>query len=248
MALNYSFYGKSILITGGASGIGKQLVQRFHDDGAKVFTIDKNSEAIQELNRALPNVTAQVVDLNDWDETRKVVESFGVLDHLVNNAGIVIMEPFLEISKESMSIQFNVLMGGIINVSQVMAKGLIAAGRAGSIVNIGSMGSLFGGLPEAGVYSAAKAGVGNLTKSMAIELGPHNIRVNNINPGVVETPMKSSVENGMKKFMDTLEERLVGKRLIAPNEVADLTMFLLSPLANMIMGESVLIDGGYLTG
>lgn len=101
MSLHYSFSGKKVLVTGGGQGVGRQLVQRFHDDGATVFTIDKNPETIQKLKKDLPSVTAEVVDIGDWDKTRKVVESFGVIDHLVNNAAFGILESFLDITQEA---------------------------------------------------------------------------------------------------------------------------------------------------
>lgn len=101
MALHHSFAGKRVLITGGAQGIGRQLVQRFHDDGAIVFTIDKNPETVKELKDNLPSVTAEVVDLSDWDATRKAVESFGIIDHLINNAGIIVAEKFLDVTPDA---------------------------------------------------------------------------------------------------------------------------------------------------
>lgn len=98
----------------------------------------------------------------------------------------------------------------------------------------------------AAIYSATKAGVENLTKSMAIELGEHNIRVNAVNPGGVNTPLLHSA-NKASNVLETYLPRVVFKRLIEPNEIADLAMFLLSPLSTMIVGETVVIDGGYLT-
>jgi NAD(P)-dependent dehydrogenase (short-subunit alcohol dehydrogenase family) len=245
MALHHSFSGKKVLITGGGKGIGRQLVQRFHDDGASVFTIDKDPECIQKLKQELPSVTAEVADITDWDGTRKVVASFGVLDHLVNSAGIIIIEKFMDISKDNMEKQFNINLAAMINVSQVMAKGLIDSGRGGSIVNIASVLSRVGNPVGATIYSITKAGVENLTKSMAIELGPHNIRVNAVSPGFVETPLLQNVLVGLEDFAESWMQRLISKRLITPNEIADLVMFLLSPLSSMIVGESVLVDGGY---
>lgn len=81
--------------------MGRQLVQRFYDDGAAVYTVDKNPETIQKLCNELPGVTAEVVDLSDWEATRKVVESFGVIDHLVNSAGIAVFQDFMKITKEA---------------------------------------------------------------------------------------------------------------------------------------------------
>jgi len=245
MALHHSFSGTKVLVTGGAQGIGRQLVQRFHDDGAKVFTVDKNPETIAELKKALPNVTATVLDLSDWDATRKVIESFGVIDHLVNNAGMMIPEEFLNISQESFSKQFNVNLAATINISQVVAKGLIGAGRGGSIVNLGSIGARVGSETRS-AYHATKAGVENLTKSMAIELGQHNIRVNAISPGSVDTPLLQQVVQDDPQFIEEVQKRMIIKRFITTNEIADLVMFLLSPLSTMIVGESVLIEAGVL--
>lgn len=101
MSLNYSFANKRVLISGGASGIGRQLVQRFYDDGAVVFTVDKNSELVEKLCKELPNITAEVVDLSDWKATKSVIEAFGPIDHLINNAAVVKFEDFLDISEEA---------------------------------------------------------------------------------------------------------------------------------------------------
>jgi len=247
MALQHSFSGKRILITGGGQGIGRQLVQRFYDDGATVFTIDKNPETIKELKKALPNVTAEIADLSDWDGTRKVVESFGVIDHLVNNAGIFISQPFLDVSKDAFTAQIGVNLGAMINVSQVVAKGLIGAGRGGSIVNVASIASKQGNSLGGTVYAATKAGVANLTKSMAIELGPHNIRVNAVSPGMVDTPLLQKTLDDNDQYMDAAMQRCVIKRFIKPNDIADLVAFLLSPLSAMIAGDNILIDAGLLT-
>lgn len=101
MSLNYSFANKSVLITGGASGIGKQLVRRFSDAGAIVYTIDKNGEAVEKLKMELSGVRAEVVDLADWPATKAVIESFGKIDQLVNNAAAVQVENFMDITEQS---------------------------------------------------------------------------------------------------------------------------------------------------
>lgn len=103
MSITCSFAGKKVLITGGANGIGRALVQRFHDGGALVFTIDKNPEAVLKLKKALPSVTAVVVDICNWEETKKTVQEFGVIDHLVNNAGNVFPEKFLDVKESSLT-------------------------------------------------------------------------------------------------------------------------------------------------
>ncbi|CAL8128803.1 unnamed protein product [Orchesella dallaii] len=245
MSLNYSFSGKRVLITGGAQGIGRQLVQRFHDDGALVFTVDKNPETIEQLQKELPKVTAVVVDLTDWDATKKVVESFGVLDHIVNNAGIMIAQSLMEITKEVASLHFDVNVLACINVVQTAAKGMIEKGSGGSIVNISTLG-IRGATVGTAMYSASKIAMEMLTKNMSVELGPHNIRANCITPSVVNAPMVHGADPSIAAAVEKALSRNTVKRPIDPNEIADLVMFLLSPLSAMITGETVAIDGGFM--
>ncbi|ODM88185.1 L-xylulose reductase [Orchesella cincta] len=211
------FAGKRILVTGGGQGIGRQLVQRFHDDKALVFVIDNNRETIDQLCKELPKVTAILADLADWDATRKAIQSFGVLDHVVNNAAMAKPQMLMDVTKESAKLK------------------MIDVGSGGTFVNVCSLGCK-GAVPFTSMYCASKAALEMLTKSMAVELGPHNIRANCIAPGFVETPIHKSLDPAMK---NQLLSRNIIKRAIDSNEVADLVMFLLSPLSAMITGETV---------
>ncbi|CAL8129024.1 unnamed protein product [Orchesella dallaii] len=247
MALNYSFAGKRILITGGAQGIGRQLVQRFHDDGAIVLTIDKNSETVEQLRNDLPSVTALLIDLTDWDSTRKAIESFGVLDHVVNNAGVIIPQSFMDVTKEMASLHFDVNVLACVNVIQAAAKGMIVRGSGGTVVNVSSICSRQAA-PQTSMYAATKIALEMLTKSVAVELAVHNIRTNCIAPGLVDAPMAKPHDPVVAANIEKLIARLPIKRAINTNEVADLVMFLLSPLSAMITGETVMIDGGANAG
>ncbi|KAG4072942.1 hypothetical protein HA402_006622 [Bradysia odoriphaga] len=240
MSLDISFAGKTILITGGGQGIGRQLVQRFYDGGANVCTVDKNPATVEQLRKELPQIRAEVVDLADWDATKKVVESFGAIDHAINSAGVIITEELLNIKKESAALQLNVNLLAAVNVTQCVAKGMVARGVGGSILNVSSGAAKRVGAQTA-IYSATKAAIENLTKTMAVELAAHNIRVNCMCPGGVDTPMLTSVPAQKNECL----KRHLFNRLIDPNELADLAIFLLSPAASMITGESVVIDGGY---
>ncbi|ODM91589.1 L-xylulose reductase [Orchesella cincta] len=193
MSLNYSFSGKRILITGGAQGIGRQLVQRFHDDGAIVFTID----------------------LADWDGTRKTIESFGALDHVVNNAGVVIPQAFMDVTKEMANLHFDVNVLACFNVIQTAAKGMIEQGTGGTIVNISSI--------------CSKRAVPQTSM-------------------LVDTPMARIEDPVLQANIQKLISRCPIKRTIDTNEIVDLVMFVLSPLASMITGETIVIDGGANAG
>ncbi|ODM92550.1 L-xylulose reductase [Orchesella cincta] len=192
--------------------IGRQLVQRFHDDKAIVFAIDKNVETIGQLSKELPSVTAVVVDLADWTPREK---------------------------------HFDVNVLACIYVAQTAARKMIDSGTGGTFVNVCSLAAK-AAVQCSSMYCASKSALEMLTKSMAVELGPHNIRANCIAPGLVNSPMSQSIDPTMKAKIDQLLSRNAIKRPIDPNEIADLVMFLLSPLSAMITGESVVIDGGTL--
>ncbi|ODM87799.1 L-xylulose reductase, partial [Orchesella cincta] len=232
-----------VLITGGAGGLGRGLVQRFHDDGAVVLALDKDSDAIEQLQKELPNVTAVTVDVADWNETKKAIEAFGAIDHVVNNAAILIPQYFMEITKEMADLHFNVNALACINVVQTAAKGMMERGSGGSIVNITSIEST-GATAGFSMYSSAKIALEMITKSMSVELGRHNIRANCVSPnGIDGDGMVKISDPRITAAVENLFRRNTIKRLIAPNEVADLVMFLLSPLSAMITGETVVIDG-----
>jgi len=242
MALNYSFAGKRVLVTGGANGLGRSLVEKFHADNAIVFTIDYDEGALNQLKVECPKVTTAVVDMMDWEATRNVVTSLGRMDHLVNNAGVLIPNEFFNLKEKDIDRMNAVNYKAMINVTQVVAQGMVEAKSGGSIVNLASVGSRFAAVGNLG-YTCTKAACEHLTKGMALELGPHNIRVNCINPSMMDTALLKKVT----AIGETMLERLCIKRVIKPAEAADLVLFLLSPLASMITGENVYIDGGYST-
>ncbi|ODM89044.1 L-xylulose reductase, partial [Orchesella cincta] len=148
----------------------RQLVQRFHDDGALVLAVDKNSETIEQLQRELPNVKAVVVDITNWDETKKAIETFGAIDHVVNNAGILIPQTFMEITKDVASLHFDVNVIASINVVQTAAKGIIERGSGGTIVNISSLVRAKGATPALQCILPPKIAVEMLTKACLLSL------------------------------------------------------------------------------
>jgi len=242
MALNVTFAGKRVLITGGGNGLGRTLCQKLHDDKAIVFTIDRDAAALDTLKAECPGVTTAVADLSDWEYTRSIVESFGRLDHLVNNAGILFNEEFLNITEENLDKILAVNFKAMINVTQVVAKGMIEANTPGSVVNMSSLAARFN-VPGICTYSCTKAAIVMLTKSMALELGPSNIRVNCICPTGIDTSLMRQLPPAAGATIG----RAVIKRPVEPKEAADLILFLLSPLAAMITGEDVYMDGGVST-
>jgi len=242
MALNHSFAGKKVLVTGGGRGIGRQVIQRLHDDGAIVYTLEKDQDFVKQLQQELPKVTAVAVDLRDWKATQAAIESFGPLDHLVNNAGVLVPQEFMDLTEDVVELHFSVNFKAMIAVTQAVTKGMIESGKGGSIVNLSS---LAGHLTVPGLcsYSCTKASVLMLTKSMANELGKFNIRANSVSPTGATTEMAKLLPAGAGDVIG----RAVWPRPVDPNEIADSILFLLSPLSAMITGEDVTIDAGVRT-
>jgi len=241
MALHYSFAGKKVLVTGGGRGIGRAIIQKLYDDGAQIFTIERDPELVQLMQKELPKATVVSVDVRDWKATREAILKFGNLDHVVNNAGILQCQEFMDMTEDVVEAHLAINFKAMINVTQSAAKGMIANG-GGSIVN---MASLAGHLtvPGLSAYSCTKAAIIMLTTSMALELGKHKIRANSVSPTGAATIMATLLPEAAGAVIG----RAVDPRPVTPEEIADTVLFLLSPLSGMITGEDVLIDAGAST-
>jgi len=249
------FVGKSVIVTGGASGIGEATAARFLGEGARVLIMDVSAENIAAAGPRLESVAREragelyvhqgdVTQPDDVDAmVRRALDLFGRIDVLIDNAGIAYEEPFLEIPLEHWDRTIAVNLRGMFLVGQRVARDM-ARERHGTIVLTSSTNGLVGEDKYAH-YNASKGGVTLLTKSMAIELGPYNIRVNAVCPGYIVTPLAASIDS--PEFMAAYAAKLPLRRLGKPEEVAALVAFLASEDAAFITGELVVIDGGQLT-
>jgi 3-oxoacyl-[acyl-carrier protein] reductase len=243
-----------VLVTGGASGIGEATSSRFLREGATVVVVDLSEDNLRAAEGRLTPVAAEgggaivleqadVVRPHDVDAVvRRAVERFGGIDVLISNAGIAYQEPFLEISLEHWDRTLQVNLTGMFVVTQRVAREMVAAG-AGAIVLTSSTNGLVGEDKYAH-YNASKGGVTLLMKSLALELGPHAIRVNAVCPGYIVTPLAESLDG--PAFMEAYRQSLPLRRLGRPEDVAGLFAFLASDDAAFITGETVVIDGGQL--
>jgi NAD(P)-dependent dehydrogenase (short-subunit alcohol dehydrogenase family) len=238
---------KRVLITGGASGIGAATAKRFLEEGAKVCVLDRDKTACEALQNEHPNLdkvlVADVSDINQVEEAYHVIDAFwGGLDVLINNAGISIRHKFLDITPEEwMKIQ-SVNLNGSFYMAQAAAKRMLEKG--GVILNMGSTNALAGN-PNYADYNASKAGIIELTKTMALELAP-KIRVNVICPGYVMTPMQKAEYTD--EMFAALNAKIPLKRHADPGEVAALFAFLASEDAAYLTGGIYVIDGGETAG
>jgi meso-butanediol dehydrogenase/(S,S)-butanediol dehydrogenase/diacetyl reductase len=239
--------GKRVLITGGAGGIGAVTAERFLAEGARVVVLDRDEAALREVQRRLPVSGAISADVSDPDDVgrgfRELDAALGGLDVLINNAGISVRHPFLDITPQEWRDVLDVNLSGVFYVAQQAARRMLDA-AGGVILNMGSTNGLMG-YPYYADYNASKAGVIELTRSMALELAP-TVRVNAVCPGFILTPMQE-VEYSLE-MQRAFAEKLPLKRLGRPADVAALFAFLASDDAAFITGQCFVLDGGEIAG
>ncbi|CAH2037565.1 unnamed protein product, partial [Iphiclides podalirius] len=238
------FEEKRILVTGGCSGIGRGVVLELWRLGANVVALSHQSENLCKLKSEYPSIETACVDVRDWDETRKVVDSLGVFHGLVNCAGVGLMEPFLECKPTTFDESISINTKSILNITQVVAKKMIDNKIRGSIVNISSQASK-AGFRNHVAYCASKGAVDAMTRVMAVELGSHGVRANTVNPTVVLTDLGREVWADPNKAQEMMSKIPLG-RFCEVHEVVSAIIFLLSDKASMINGVQLPIDGGFL--
>jgi len=240
--------GKRVLITGGAGGIGTATAIRFIEEGARVVILDIDENAIQKIEKKLPSlvkcIRADVTSQSSLDLAfNELIDAVGGLDILINNAGISYRHNFVDISVQEWEKLIQINLTGVFFVAQRAAKLMLSSG-GGVIINMGSTNGLVG-YHYYSDYNASKAGVIELTRSMALELGP-TIRVNAVCPGFIMTPMQEAEYT--EEMQRAFYEKLPMKRLGLPEDVAALFAFLSSDDASWITGQHFVIDGGELAG
>ena len=239
---------KRVLITGGASGIGAATAERFLAETSSVVVLDRDDVACQRIKKELPSLGGTIkADVSDPDAVaRAFVELdriLGGVDVLVNNAGISIRHPFLEISPAEWQRVMATNLNGIFFVAQEASRRMTASGN-GVILNMASTNALMG-YPYYADYNASKAGVVALTRSMALELAPA-VRVNAVCPGYVMTPMQEAEYT--QEMLQEVNRKIPLGRHARPQEVASLFAFLASEEAPFITGHCYVVDGAETAG
>ena len=241
--------GKGVLISGGSSGIGRAAARRFLEEGARVFVggleADEVAAVVDELGLAGGlagdvSVQADVAALVAGAE-----DALGRIDVLVNNAGIATKRAFVDLAPEAWDRTLAVNLRGMFLVAQAAARSMLAREPAGGvIVNMASTNAL-GGEADFAHYNASKGGVLQLTRTMAVELGPRGIRVNCVCPGFIDTPLNDALATPDERAAYARERIPLG-RAGSADEVAAAYAFLASDDASFVHGEALVIDGGQL--
>lgn len=245
--LNFPLTGKIALVTGGASGIGAAISEALTTKGATVAVLDLNPDLASAQALALGgNAKSFACDVSQPDSVNKaiadVLAAYGHIDIAVNSAGVVFLAPAEDLSLDYWDRTININLKGTFLVTQAVGKAMIAAGKGGKIVNLGSQaGSV--AIEEHVAYCASKFGVIGMSKTFAAEWGKYGINVNTISPTVVLTELGKKAWAGEKG--ENAKKRIPTGRFAYPKEIAAAAVFLASNGADMINGADLLIDGGY---
>ena len=235
------------LITGGAQGIGYACAEAIAADGARIVLADKNADGVSEAAEKLGDgAVGLTCDMGDPEQIAalfdRIEAEIGTVSILVNNAGIALPGDFLETSLEQFQQVINVNLTGSFLALQRVAKSMVASGIEGAIVNMSSINAQVA-IPSIATYCASKGGIMQLTKAAALALAPHNIRVNAVGPGSIDTDMMAAV-NADPAAMEMVMSRTPLKRVGEPREIGNVVAFLASSKASYITGETIYVDGG----
>ena len=244
----FSLDGKVTLVTGGRQGIGKAVALALARAGSDIVILDRQPAedvAEQIASEAGVRAIALTCDVTDPQQVGEVVEEaarrMGSLDHLFNNAGIVLHKAALDLEPQEWRSVIDVNLNGVFWVAQAFARHLVSQGRSGNIVNTASMSGTIVNIPqEQASYNASKAAVVHLTKSLAVEWAPHGIRVNCISTGYIATDLIGDVREDWRRIWT---EAIPFKRMGTPEELSGAVIYLLSDASTYTSGADVVLDG-----
>lgn len=242
-----SLDGLSVLVTGAGRGLGRAIALACGANNADVVLVSRSAgevrDAAEEIRAAGGRARALACDVTDLARLTALLDDIGPVDVLINNAGTNVPQPFTDVQPETFDRIIGLNLRSLYFLTQAVVRTMIDTGRPGAIVNITSqMGHV--GAADRTAYCASKHAVEGLTKALAVELGPHGIRVNSVAPTYLDTPMTTPFFADPRFLADTLRRIPLG-RLGRVEDVTAAVVFLAGPASALMTGTSVVIDGGY---
>lgn len=243
-------HNKTVIVTGGSKGIGKDIALSFAKLGSNVVIVGRNEEdlkqALSKLNEFPGNNKMVQVDVNDIVRVKEIVDDivreYGTVDILVNNAGVNIPKPALEVTEQDWDKILDTNLKALFFFSQVVAKYMVKH-KGGRIINIASQMSFVGYIKRA-AYCSSKGGVVQLTKALAVEWAKYHINVNAVAPTFVETEFTSEMFED-EAFKEDVKSRILFDALPKPQDISGAVLYLASNMSNFVTGETIKVDGGW---
>jgi sorbose reductase len=246
----FDLHGRTALVTGASSGIGKKVAEAYLQAGAQVAIAARHFEVLEKVAAELASTGGTVMpigcDVTQPDQVSRMVDQvtaeLGGIDIAVCNAGVINLKAMLEMSPEEFQAMQDTNVTGVFLTAQAAARAMVSQGRGGAIINTASMSGHIINVPQqAGHYCTSKAAVIQLTKALAVELAPHNIRVNSVSPGYILTELVEP----MSEYHRLWEPKIPLGRIGRPEELTGLYLYLASDASSYMTGSDVVIDGGY---
>jgi len=239
-------------VTGSGRGIGKSTALELAKEGAKVVVSDIDIKECQNVCNEIKKIGSDAIAVkcdiskkSDVDAMiKKTMQKFQKIDILINNAGVVLMKPFVEMTEKDWDFVLDINLKGVFLCTNAVVKQMIKQ-KSGKIISVASTAGEVGFM-NTSAYCASKAGIINLTRGLALELSPHNINVNAIAPGVIATKMTEDMLKDKKTKEVLLASTPLG-RVGQPEEIGKAVVFLASDDSNFITGHTLVVDGGWLT-
>ncbi len=243
--------GKVAVVTGGGGGFGREMALTLARAGAVLAVVDKDPAKAGEVTGQVKSLGSDAaafeLDISKVDRIRSVIEKvtgeFGRIDILVNNAGVTLGKPALEVTEKDWAGIMDVNLKGAFFTAQAAVRSMIKL-AGGNIVNIASVNALIAEI-NTSVYSASKAGLVNMTRSLAREWAMYNVRVNAVAPGYARTPLTESFME--EKMVSSLMRRIPLRRLCTARDVAQAVLYLVSDVSSFVTGQVIVVDGGQTT-
>lgn len=249
----FSLKGKSGIITGGGSGIGKAIAKGLVQAGAEVAIVGRNKEKLEKASEEIRKLGGPVIpiqaDLSRMEDIKELVDrtvkEFGKIDFLINNAGAIRRTPSEDYTEKDWDDVLNVNLKGPFFLAQAVARVMISQKRKGKIINTSSLIAVQGG-KRVPAYAASKGGLNQVTKTMANDWAKYNILVNAIGPGWVKTEFTEALQHDQERYAEIIGRIPLG-RWADPEDLAGTAIFLASDASDYITGQTIFVDGGWLS-